>query len=317
MSSFGFMSKYRTGYYLGVRSFLLRERRSIPNRVAHINAELRRIGEIAIQYETIQKPDYSITATERRVRFLVTPNTSLEKLVRAYIAQGGNPLDISMFLIPDSNRLEPVPNEDFEFVVRETQPYGGVAAPLTQAYHATNDGPPDQINDVAVQKVQEGGPSETFGEFPGGYLNLIKYPPRRLGGRKDPNEESTTFALEMDSIRKWANAEIRYKLHDLEARIIKLCDLREQLKNELDFVLAQAWGGITRGLEDKWNDESFVKDRRTPEMIVDIDKRLFHFTDPSTNTPYANTLLASTTQVGLQTWFYTDDPTEDLLDLMA
>lgn len=315
MSSFGFMSKYRTGYYLGVRSFLLRERRSIPNRIAHINAELSRIGEVQVKYQIIKKDDGSATATEKRVSFLVTPNTSLEKLVRAYIAQGGNPLDISMFLTPDLNQL--VETSAGSLVVRESQPYGGVAAPLTQAYHTTNDGPSDQTNDVGVQKVQEAGPSETLGEYPGGYLNVIKYPPRRLGGRKDPDEESTTFALEMDNIRKWANAEIRYKLHDLEARILKLCDLREQLKNELDFVLTQAWGGLMRGLEDKWNDETYVRDRRVPEMVVDIDKRLFLFENPDQNTPYANKLVSSSAQTNIQTWFYTDDPTEDLLDLMA
>lgn len=314
MSSMGYMSKYRTGYYLGVRSFLLRERRSIPERISHLNAEIRRIGMVQVRYQIVENTDGSATATEKRLGFLVTPNSSLEKLVRAYIAQGGNPLDISMFLIPDLNQL--VGPED-NLVVRESQPYGGVASPLTQPYHATNDGPNDSKNDVSAQKLQEAGPSETFGEYPGGYLNVIKYPPRRLGGRKDPDEESTTFAAEMDSIRKWANQEIRYKLHDLEARIIKLCDLREQLQNELEFVLTQAWGGLLPGLEDRWNPQVYVKDRRVPELLVDIDKRLFLFSDPEQNKPLGNSLVTSSTQTNLQTWFYTDDPTEDLLDLMA
>ena len=314
MSSFGFMSKYRTGYYLGVRSFLLRERRSVANRIAHINAEILRIGEVNIAYATIEKDDGAILATEKRLRFLVTPNSTLEKLVRAYIAQGGNPLDISMFLAPDTNKVIEKSNGDT--VVQESQPYGGVAYPLTQPYHTTNDGPNDQTNSVETQKQQEAGPAETFGEYPGGYLNVIKYPPRRLSGRKDPDEESTTFAAEMDGIRKWANAEIRYKLHDLEARIIKQCDLREQLKNEIDIVLTQAWGGLLPGL-DKWSEETYVKDRRVPEMLVDIDKRLFNFSSPDQNIPSGNKLITSSVRTGLQSWFYTDDSTEDLLDLMA
>lgn len=312
MSSFGFMSKYRTGYYLAVRSFLLRERKTIPDRIAVINAELRRIGLVRIDYGSVSNDDGSVTVNENRQKFNVSPNSSLEKLIRAYIAQGGNPLDISMFLIPDLNTQ--VNTEDgTSILTKQSQPYGGVVYPLSQSYHATNDGP-DSYN-VEEQKVQESGAALTAGDYPGGYLNLIKYPPRRLGRRKDPDEDSTLFAAEMHNMRKWANAEIRYKLHDLEARIIKLCDLREQLQNELDLVLMQAWGGIMPGLIEKWSTRAYVPDRRVAETMLEVDQRLFIFADEYE--PAGGQLIPKTAAVNLQGWFYIDDPSEDLLDLMA
>lgn len=314
MSSFSFMSKYRTGYYLGVRSFLLRERRSVPKRIDALNAEIIRIGKVYVVYDRIISDDGSVRATEERVAFSVTPNSSLEKLLRAYIAQGGNPLDISMFLTPDLNR-QLDPNDPTNTLVEEQQPHGGTAAPLSREYHASNDGPLDDTTSVEAQKVQEENEATSFGEFPGGYLNLIKYPPRRLGGRKDPDEDSSMFAQEFDSIRKWANQEIRYKLHDLEERIIKLCDLREQLQTELDFTLMQAWGGLLRGLEFTWDATTYTTERRLPESLVEIDKRLFYLDDYEQ--PIADTLVPSPSKTKVQKWFYLDDPSENLLDLMA
>lgn len=314
MSSFGFMSKYRTGYYLGVRSFLLRERRSVPDRINALNAEILRIGIVQMKYDVVVSEDGSVRATENRVGFRVTPASSLEKLLRAYIAQGGNPLDISMFLIPDLNQ-QLDPDDPVNSRVSERFPYGGVAAPLSREYHTSDDGPLDDTTSVEAQKVAEGGEGNSFGSYPGGYLNLIKYPPRRLSGRKDPDEDSYTFGLEFDSIRKWANQEIRYKLHDLEERIIKLCDLREQLANELDFTLAQAWGGLLRGLEFSWDDETYVKERRIPESLEAIDSRLFFLIQGQV--PSGDTLLPAAERVKVQKWFYLDDPTEELLDLLA
>jgi hypothetical protein len=265
-------------------------------------------------YETVTSDDGSVRATENRKGLLVTPNTTLEKLLRAYIAQGGNPLDISMFLVPDLNRQVDTGDEGNPRTI-EKMPYGGVAAPMSREKHATNDGPLDDTTSVAAQKVAEGSEAVGFGEFPGGYLNLIKYPPRRLGKRKDPDEDASMFALEFDSIRRWANQEIRYKLHDLEERIIKMCDLREQLQNELDFTLMQAWGGLLRGLQDNWDEETYVVERRVPESLAAIDQRLFMF-GPD-NVPAGGRLVPSPAKVNAQGWVYLDDPSENLLDLLA
>jgi len=312
MASFGFMAKYRTGYYLAVRSFLLRERRSIPDRIAHLNAEIRRIGQVVVEYESVENEDGTVQVNERRQKFYVTPNSSLEKLLRAYIAFGGNPLDISMFLTPDLN-AQVDETDGSPIATKQSQPYGGVAYPLSQNYHATNDGPVSY--DVQEQKVQESGAALTAGDYPGGYLNLIKYPPRRLGGRKDPDEDSTMFANEMHNMRGWANAEIRHKLHNLESRIIKLCDLREQLTKELDLVLMQAWGGLMPGLIEKWDVTSYVTERRVPETLLDVDKRLFLFSDEYQ--PLGGQMIPNAALANLQKWFYNDDPSEALLDLMA
>ena len=55
-------------------------------------------------------------------------------------------------------------------------------------------------------------------------------------------ESSQDRAYETMQLRKWANKEIKYKRNNLEARILKLCDLREQLQEEKKELLARFSG---------------------------------------------------------------------------
>jgi hypothetical protein len=179
--------------------------------MAVIQAELVRIGRIAVDYlQTTDAATMETTITEQRVGFSVSQGSSLEKLVQAYVAQGGNPFDISLFLTPDSTYI----TEDGEEV--PTQPYGGVIYPQT-------------------------GSTAIGTRYEGGYLVVRKYPPARSGGRKDLQDTKVSGAVAVS--RKWVNTTIQHRLHDLEARIIKLCDLREQLLDELD-AMTMAVGGV-------------------------------------------------------------------------
>ena len=98
--SFGWNCMFRRGSWVEFRRFVLLQRKNVPDRILHINKELSKIGQIEIEYEKSEG-----RVTEKRSGFFVERNTTLGKLLVAYIAQGGNPFDISMFLIPDSYRI--------------------------------------------------------------------------------------------------------------------------------------------------------------------------------------------------------------------
>ena len=211
---FGWLGTFRQGQWQAYRSFVLNERRDVGQRMAVIQAEITRIGLVNVVYTRETGEDGIDTYTEQRAGFSVTQGSSLEKLIQAYIAQGGNPFDVSLFLSPDSTFiLDP---ED-ESTVMPTQPYGGVIYPQNGSY--------------AIGTSYEGG-----------YLVVKKYVPARVGGRKDLKDSLVAGAV--DTSRRWVNTTIRTRMHDLEARIIKLCDLREQLHQELE-SLTMAMGGVS------------------------------------------------------------------------
>ena len=192
---------------------MLNERRDAESRLSVIEAELSRIGSVTVFYSsTTDSEPGETTVTEKRTGFDVTPGTSLGKLVQAYVAQGGNPLDISLFLSPDSTFIEDV--EDDTSIV-PTQPHGGVVYP------------------------QSGFPVPGA-KYVGGILSLKKVPDRQ------PRPDDIV-ASAVTTVRKWVNPTIQHRLHDIEARIIKLCDLREQLQQERE-AITMAVGGTVGAL---------------------------------------------------------------------
>lgn len=248
--SFGWLGIFRQGSWRAFRSFVLKERQDVGRRISVIQAELNRIGSITIQY---RKEENEATGenrvTEERVAFSVTPNSSLEKLVQAYIAKGGNPLDISHFFVPDRSV---VANEDSENFVdtRDQYPYGGVAYPRT---------------------AEPNEPESSFGAYSGGFIPLRKYLPNRIGSRRDIDADSESTVNIVSSARRSVHKEIRYKLNDLEERIKKLCDLREQLLKERDEVITQAFGGLVPDVPD-FDSDRFVQVLRLPRLINQIDE---------------------------------------------
>jgi hypothetical protein len=203
---------------------MLEERRDTDARFQVIDAERERIGEVLICYATERDADGSFFVSERRVGLAIDPeNSSLAKLVSAYVALGGNPFDISMFLSPDSD-LE-VGDER-----TGTQPGGGVL-------HLKN------IKYSYDQSVYDGD------------ANLLKYQSSRSGGKRH-TEKAHEVAAIMDRARGWISQEIRWKRTRIEEQIIKLCDLREQLDQEVaDMVWATA--GATSSSDEPYDTKRF------------------------------------------------------------
>lgn len=254
--SFGWLGVFRQGAWQAFRSFVCRERADVGRRLSVIQAELSRIGSITVQYRRVDD-ETGQRVTEERVAFSVTPNSSLEKLIQAYIAKGGNPFDISHFFIPDRSVVQ---TEDVEGFVesRDNYPYGGVAYPQT---------------------AEPNEPESSFGAYPGGYIPLRKYLPNRVGSRRDLGVAAEPYVNQIDALRKSVHQEIRYKRDDLEARILKLCDLREQLIDERDIILTQAFGGLLPSLSS-FDTDRYVRTLRAPRIVYDIDS-IFYEQDAS------------------------------------
>ncbi len=219
--SFGWNGTFRQGAWRDYRFFVLYQRKDVRARLTTINAELNRIGRIRLLFARNSPDDPNSPLSEARVGIDVTPNTSLCKLLQAYIANGGNPYDISMFLTPDA--FEVIEDGGEAGGLRETQPYGGAA------WSASRD---PMVSGLST----------------GGWIPLWRYPPRRLGTNRSYPDKSAEVARDTRAMRHWITREIRNLRNDLEARILKLCDLREQLQIEANELIPQAVGGVVPGV---------------------------------------------------------------------
>lgn len=235
---YGWLGTFRQGQWQAYRHFVLNERRDVARRIAVIQAELTRIGEVSVSYASTKDANGTPQVTEQRTGFSVSRHSSLEKLVQAYIAQGGNPFDISLFLSPDSTYI----TNDTDEEGTPTQPHGGVVS------------------------TQSGAPSPGV-RYDGGYLTVKKYLPSRQGGRGVVPDGTMASAVSVS--RKWVNTTIQHRLHDLEARIIKLCDLREQLMQEMD-SLTMAVGG-TQGAIPTLDTDFHSEKLGVAQIIATID----------------------------------------------
>lgn len=249
--AYGWLGTFRQGQWQAYRSFVLNERRDVGRRMAVIQAELIRIGIVNVLYaSTIDETTGETSVTEQRMGFSVSQGSSLEKLIQAYIAQGGNPFDVSLFLSPDSTFLIDPEDEETE---TPQQPYGGVVYPKSANY----------------------GVGTTY---EGGYLVVRKYIPARTGGRTDVQDNSVAGAI--DASRKWVNTTIQSRLHDVEARILKLVDLREQLLQELD-DLTMAVGGTTGSLPTL-DQDAFDENLGVAKIVAAIDSIFYQKDDDGT-----------------------------------
>lgn len=231
---------------------MLQERRDVAERIAVIENELARIGSVTIIYASTTDDDGITIVTEERLGFTVTPGSSLAKLFQAYVAQGGNPFDVSLFLTPDQTMALDATKGPAEGT--STQPYEGIIAPKSGVYSSGT-------------------------EYEGGYLEWVKYGPARMGGRKEIEDQR--IATRVDFGRRWMSQAIKTKRHNIEQRILKLADLREQLMEEMDAMTA-AMGGIDAALPN-FDPERFDGDLTASAVAEAIDK-LFYVMD-ATNTP--------------------------------
>jgi len=97
MPSFSYMDTFREGQWRAFRQFVLDERRDAGSRESVILAEQRRIGKVRVLYDV--DPNTG-GVTQNRVGVVIdgSPTCAVAKLMQVYVALGGNPLDISMFL---------------------------------------------------------------------------------------------------------------------------------------------------------------------------------------------------------------------------
>ena len=250
--SFGWLTTFRQGAWREFRRFVLEERRDISARLDVIDAELLRIGEVRIFYKAEVDDLGNRTGTGKRTGMYVTPGSSLEKLMRAYVAQGGNPLDISMFMYPDQNLSSGTQT------IR-MYPKGGVLYP-------------------------KGADPRMGGLDESGYIPLKKYPIARMGGDSANTEASEDISSSISNLRGWVSQEIAHKRNNLEAKILKLCDLAEQLRQERDEKLQQAVAG-TMSSFPTLDRERFVEALRVPNLVDEIDRIFYLETEEGTPDP--------------------------------
>lgn len=256
MASFSKMSMFPVGYFYAYASWLLVNRKDIAARVAVLNAEIVRIGFVETLFQSQEDENGNVIATENRVGFAVTEDSSLARLCQAYIALGGNPYNIAPFMYPDTTETVSL-TEDGEPIIADRYPKGGILAPKSAAYNNPVDDPK----------------STGFGPWQGGHLETDRYYPGRQGMRVSRGSyDFQTVVTTMHMVRSWANQEIKEKLQDVEWRIIKLADLREQLLFERDEILHQAFGGACDGLPDIFDEDRFVRSLQVQRLIADMYK---------------------------------------------
>jgi hypothetical protein len=252
MGSFSKLSVWPVGYFRAYSSWILNARRELPARIDTLSAEIHRIGIIRVAYKS-EVIDGTAIMTEEKIGVSVTSGSSLERLVQAYIANGGNPLDISSFMYPDSTSFD----EDLKS--NQQYPHGGVLAPMS-----SNPNEP-------LQSTDDTG----YGSYRGGWIRSDKFYPGRQQGRVSQGGfDADSIVRAMHQIRAWANQTIKERLLEIEARIIKLSDLREQLVLERDEILVQAFGGVLAGV-GPFDENRFDPALRVQNLIEDISKIIY------------------------------------------
>ena len=255
--SFNWLGVFRVGSYRAFRTFSMHELRDAKTRLATIDIELRRIGSCSIQYHPKGGggEGAGVTMTEKRKGFSVSPDTSLGRLLQAYVALGGNPFDISMFLQP-SLGVDWVVNEDGDNVMNQRQPLGGVAYPMDR----------DESN------YRDGGLPDL-----GGHIPLMKNPKGRIGS-KEPWANSESTAVRVRAARRWLNQSLKEKRNNIEWQIIKLMDLREQLQREKTLI-QQAAGGFVTGVDLS---TTMPQSYTLPNILEHVDNMFFASPDEET-----------------------------------
>jgi hypothetical protein len=250
---FGGMTPHQ---WLHIRKWALESRKDIERKRSAIAAELARIGEIKVRYN---RPGGG-NATEQRVG--IQASGTLLKLCQAYIAHGGNPFDISLFLYPNSaETIEFADPDDLENDhMVSIVPAGGVAFPSS----SEKVGSPGAL----------GG-----GQHMGGNIPLLNYPPNRTYEKTHMVDDATAGVWNMlEYVLRDSKVELRETLQNIEWNIVKLCDLREQLENEV-IDMNRAWGGTSEAIggegTNRFEHNVFSGAHRVQNMVAYIDSMIF------------------------------------------
>ena len=267
--AFSWLGMFGAHDYMHLRQFLLEELRSVSSRAIQIDAEVTRIGRANIVWDT----DENGNATETRIGFVVGPsiNTTLGKLMRAYVAQGGNPFDICMYLNPEKG-VNFTANEDGS--IKYLQPYGGLITVKTR--------------------------ENTKAGFDAGGELIYPNNPRLRIGKAVAQDRAEPVASQIASARGWANQAIREKRSDLEWQIVKMLDLSEQLVTERRQVLGQAVEGM---VEEYRKAGDFAKSFTLRHHISTLDKIVFE-ADLETDLPIYGKLNIQSFQKGFYDYLW-------------
>jgi hypothetical protein len=241
MPAFSWSSRFREGQWRSLRKFALEERRDASARYQVIEAERQRIGSIFILWEK----DEQGTPTERRRGFSLDEGTSLAKLVQVYVALGGNPFDISMFIGPETSSLS-------GDIVTRNVPYGGVLT-MQEMKYAYDQGSVDRDG------------------------NFLKFRYSRYGGPIQGRNEAQVADL-IERLKKPFLKEIHYKRTRIEEQIIKLCDLREQLDQEVEDLVWSTYGDLSADIS--WQDERYSRGSTAASIVYTLDS-IFRVPDPA------------------------------------
>lgn len=310
--SFSYLGVFRQTQWKFFRSFVLKERQVVDPRLAVIEAELRRIGSITIRYQAtktvIRNDDGSLESapkvTEQRKGLIVSAGSTLEKLLMAYIANGGNPTDISLFLQPDTvffdggTDPDDDPDDDPNATansqsmpgVTDLQPYYGI---------------------VSVESTSGYGAG---GRNPMGLSTFSRDPNRRIGRDIDISDAAASIVIKMDYARRWTMQSIQEKRNLMEQRIIKLMDLREQLMEERDEILVQSVGGTVGRMPELPSAELFHRELHLSKIVEAIDAVFYVKNDAGV--PNMNSVNLGTgeepTGLSMYDTLWADDPDDDI-----
>jgi len=309
--SFTYLGVFRQTQWKFFRSFVLKERASADARMAVINAELNRIGKVSVRYRrttvAVRTADGTVVeepkVTEQRQGILVSAGSSLEKLLQAYIAVGGNPTDISLFLQPDSivftggEDPDDDPDDDPNVIAtedhipgtRSNYPYNGIVAEVSTPGYGAG------------------------GRNPMGLNTFSRDPYRRVGRDIDLSDASSTIVVKMDYARRWTAQAIQEKRNLMEQRIIKLMDLREQLMEERNEILVQSIGGTVSSIPDLPDANQFHRELHLARIVETLDNVFYVKTN---GTPDLNSVNLGTgaepTGLSMYDTLFPDDPDDDI-----
>jgi hypothetical protein len=308
--SFSYLGTFRQTQWRFFRSFVLKERANVSPRISVINAELRRIGNITVRYRATAVATRTFEGTlievpkitEQRQGVYVSAGSSLEKLLQSYIALGGNPTDVSLFLQPDDvafeRGLDPLedpdddPNaeatDDHIPGVRSRYPYNGV------------------ISDRSISSYGIGGRN------PMGLSTSSRDVFARIGRNIEVMSANATIAIKVDYARRWTAQAIQEKRNLMEQRIVKLMDLREQLLQERDEILVQSVGGSVESLPEVPDPNQFHRGLHLTRIVDQIDSVFYVKTEgvPDLNSVNLGT-GAEPTGLSLYDTLFPDDPDDD------
>lgn len=97
--------------------------------------------------------------------------------------------------------------------------------------------------------------------------NINKYKPSRVGGARETNSEVISF--NMGLLRQSVTQEMYQKRIRLEERIIKLCDLYEQLEKEKSLLLQAQGDGDLNG--EDYSNEKYDVNHSIPALVFLFD----------------------------------------------